>query len=183
MKVSKKLADLEEEVGSIKSLEKQLKDLKDLAAVVGENDLSLEEEVSQQLEKIAQQVKKEEIKGLLNGQYDSGNAIMTIEAGAGGREAEDWARMLLRMYQRYAERQNWEVKILSESFGEGGGLEGRSGINTVTLKIKGKYAYGYLKGESGVHRLIRISPFSEQGLRHTSFALVEVLPELDHHIQ
>ena len=169
---------MEEEKQSLDSLKQQLTDLKDFTSFV-QGDEKLEVELEKNLEKLDQEVKREEVKTFLTGKYDSLNAILNIEAGAGGREAEDWAAMLLRMYQRYAERQNWKIKILSESFGEPGGPDGRTGVNAVTLEIKGSYAYGYLKGETGVHRLVRISPFSEQGLRHTSFALVEVLPELE----
>ena len=176
--MKKRLTDLEEEKNRLDYLQKEIDDLKDFAGLV-KGDEALEEEVGKNIEKLAQEIKKEEVRTLLKGKYDRHDAILSIEAGAGGREAEDWAAMLLRMYQRYAERQNWKVKILSESFGEPGGPDGRTGVNSVTVEIKGPYAYGYLKGETGVHRLVRISPFSEQGLRHTSFALVEVLPELE----
>lgn len=101
------------------------------------------------------------------------NALLAIYAGAGGRDAQDWASILLRMYERYAQSQNWKVKILDRHFSEEGG------IKSALLEIKGKYAYGYLKKETGVHRLVRVSPFSAKNLRHTSFAMVEVLPELD----
>ena len=178
VEIKKKLTSLEEEVNAFLGFKKQLKDLEDFSSIIQEDE-GLEEEINQSIEKLNEAITKEETKVLLTGKYDIYNAILSIEAGAGGREAEDWVAMLLRMYQRYAERQNWKTKILSESFGESGGPDGRVGINTVALAIKGKYTYGYLKKESGVHRLVRISPFSEQGLRHTSFALVEVLPELE----
>jgi len=178
VEIQKKIIDLEESLQAFRSLEAQLKDLKSLV-VLTEEDEGLTEEITKQLEQLDREIKKEEVRGLLKGKYDFGKAFLNIEAGAGGREAEDWVAMLLRMYQRYAERQNWKVKIQGETFGEPGGPDGRIGIKSVTLEIKGKYAYGYLKEESGVHRLVRISPFSEQGLRHTSFALVEVLPELE----
>lgn len=111
--------------------------------------------------------------------YDANNAILSIMAGAGGQDSQDWAAMLLRMYERFAEKKGFKTKILHQSFGEAGGPEGRIGIKSVTMEIKGKYAFGYLKWESGVHRLVRISPFSAKNLRHTSFALVEVLPEIE----
>jgi len=114
----------------------------------------------------------------LSGKYDKGNAILSIYAGAGGQDAQDWATMLFRMYQRYSEKRGFKNKILEQSFGEAGGPEGRIGTKSATIEIKGKFAYGFLRKETGVHRLVRISPFSAKSLRHTSFALVEVLPEI-----
>lgn len=110
--------------------------------------------------------------------YDEGNAILSIYAGAGGQDAQDWATMLLRMYQRYCQGKGYKANVLHQSFGEGGGPQGRIGTKSATLEIKGRCAFGLLKKEAGVHRLVRISPFSPKKLRHTSFALVEVLPEL-----
>ena len=119
------------------------------------------------------------MKIFLSGPYDRGGAILQIFSGAGGRDAQDWATMLQRMYERYCERKGFRVKILEQSFGEAGGPEGRIGIKSVTLEIRGKFAFGFLKKEAGVHRLVRISPFSPQNLRHTSFAQVVVLPKLE----
>ena len=113
----------------------------------------------------------------LSEKNDKKDAIVQIFSGAGGRDAQDWAAMLLRMYQRYCETKQWKVKILEQSFAEPGGPDSRIGIKNATLEIKGKFAYGFLKKESGVHRLVRISPFSTQKLRHTSFAQVVVLPK------
>ena len=141
-----------------------------------ENDLaSLNEGKVDEFEK---QLKQKEVQVFLSGEYDRGPAILTITAGAGGQDAQDWATMLLRMYERYCSSKNFELKILHRSFGEGGGPEGRIGTKSVTFEVKGPFAFGFLKGESGVHRLVRISPFSAKKLRHTSFALVEVLPEI-----
>ncbi len=103
---------------------------------------------------------------------------MEIFSGAGGIDAQDWATILIRMFERYCERKGFQTKIIHQSFGEGGGPEGRIGTKSATLEIKGNYAYGFLKKETGVHRLVRQSPFSAKKLRHTSFALVEVLPEI-----
>lgn len=136
---------------------------------------NFDEQKAKALEK---EIREKEIKIFLSEKYDKGNAILSIIAGAGGQDAQDWATMLLRMYEKYCALQGFKTKILSQSFGEAGGSEGRVGIKEATMEVKGKYAYGLLKKESGVHRLVRISPFSQKKLRHTSFALVEVLPEI-----
>ncbi len=138
-----------------------------------------EEELEEKIWELEERLKNKEKEIFLSGPYDKRNAILTIQAGAGGRDAEDWVALLAEMYQRFAERKNWKYCILSQNFTEGGGPEGRIGLREISLGIKGKFAYGLLKKESGVHRLVRISPFSAQGLRHTSFARVEVLPEIE----
>ncbi len=124
-------------------------------------------------------VEKEEIRVLLSQKYDKRNAIIHIFAGAGGQDSQDWATILLRMYERYLESQGFKTKIIDQSFGESGGPDGRIGTKEVALEVKGKYAFGILRSERGVHRLVRLSPFSSKSLRHTSFAMVDVLPELD----
>ncbi len=131
-----------------------------------------------EIEEFETLLKEKELRVFLSGKYDSRNAILEISAGTGGRDSQDWTTMLLRMYERFCQRKGFQVKILHQSFGEAGGPEGRIGTKSVTLEIKGRMAYGLLKKENGVHRLVRISPFSPKALRHTSFALVEVTPEI-----
>ena len=121
----------------------------------------------------AEEIHQLEIKAVLSDQYDESNAILSIHAGAGGTEAQDWAEMLLRMFERFAEQKKFQYRILEISPGE------EAGIKSVTVKISGSFAFGFLKSEAGVHRLVRISPFDADKSRHTSFALVEVIPEIE----
>ncbi len=132
--------------------------------------------MKKKLVKIDEALSKKEFELFLRQKYDKRNAILSVYAGAGGDDAEDWAVILLRMYKKYSQRKGLRFRILQESLGQPG-PEGRIGIKQASLEIIGQYAYGLLKKESGVHRLVRISPFSNKQLRHTSFALVEVLPE------
>ncbi len=143
-----------------------------------EADEKLTKEIKEKSQALEKEIKKEEIRIFLSEKYDKNNAILEIFSGAGGVDAQDWATMLLRMFERYCATKGFQVKIIHQSFGEGGGPEGRIGTKSATLEIKGSYAYGFLKRESGVHRLVRSSPFSSKKLRHTSFVLVEVLPEI-----
>lgn len=154
-------------------MQKELNDLTELSEI-SENETEIQDAIDVLKEKIAQQ----EFRTFLSGKHDSSPAIVTITAGAGGLDAQDWASMLFRMYQRYIERKKWKALILDESFGEPG-AEGRVGIKQVSFEVHGQYAYGFLRGEHGVHRLVRMSPFSTQGLRHTSFASVEVVPKIN----
>lgn len=174
VKISKETSDLKEEVGKWDYFQKEINELGELVEL---GDESLEKELEEKLLTLEEEINREEFKIFLSGKYDKGPAILSIYSGAGGQDAQDWASILLRMYQRYCEKKGFDAKIISHSFGDAGS-EGRIGTKQVSLQVKGNYAYGFLKRESGVHRLVRMSPFSSQGLRHTSFALVEVLPEI-----
>jgi len=170
--VSKELSELKEEIESFNVLKKGLKDLKEFESVLDSENLK------EEIAKFEEVLNIKEQETYFSGKYDKGNAIISIYSGAGGQDAQDWAAMLLRMYTRYCERKGFKLEILDESFGEGGGAEGKAGIKSATFLIEGRFAYGFLRKETGVHRLVRISPYSAQKLRHTSFALVEVLPEI-----
>ena len=141
-----------------------------------EEDLSLLEEAQTEFDKVKTDLDAQRLQTLLTGEYDSKNAILTFHAGAGGTEAQDWAEMLYRMYNRWAERHNFKVKEVDYLDGE------EAGLKSAVLLIEGENAYGYLKSESGVHRLVRVSPFDASGRRHTSFASLEVMPEIDNTI-
>ena len=137
-----------------------------------ESDEDLEKEIVISTNNIEKEIEKLEVSTLLSGKYDSNNAIITLHPGAGGTEAQDWVEMLYRMYTRWANANGYKVEELDYLEGD------EAGIKSVTFSVSGEYAYGYLKGEQGVHRLVRISPFDAGGRRHTSFASVEVLPEI-----
>jgi len=142
-----------------------------------ENDAELGDEAIDRYQKLEKKVESIRLKTFLNGEYDSNNAIISIHPGAGGTEAKDWAQMLLRMYLRYAEQNGFKSTILDLQNG------GEAGIDSADVIIEGENAYGFLKNERGVHRLVRISPFNAQGKRQTSFASVDVTPELDGNIE
>jgi len=167
VKVSTELSELREEVESISQIKNSINDIEEMFEILSE------EELVSELERIEKELKEKEVELFFNNKYDKGSAMITINSGAGGIEAEDWAAMLFRMYQRYCEEKNFKTEVLDKSVGED------KGIKSVTFSVKGKYAYGLLRRESGVHRLVRISPYSSQSLRHTSFASVEVLPEVE----
>jgi peptide chain release factor 2 len=152
------------------------KDLSELVKISLHDEKELSE-LEQQLATLAEKVRKAELQVFLSGKYDKGNAVLTITAGAGGQDAQDWATMLLSMYERYILLKGWRTRIIHQSFGEPG-PEGRIGTKQVTMEVGGSCAYGFLKNETGVHRLVRMSPFSAKQLRHTSFAAVEVLPTI-----
>ncbi|MBU4350964.1 peptide chain release factor 2 [Patescibacteria group bacterium] len=177
-KTLQQLSSLKEQQDSFFLLEKEMEEIAELEKAFGKDE-TMTLELEAKIIDFEKKIKKEELKIFLSGKYDSHNALLTITAGAGGQDSQDWATMLLRMYERYCQARTWRTMILEQSFGEGGGPEGRVGTKSVTLEIKGKNAYGLLRGETGIHRLVRISPFSSQSLRHTSFAGVEVIPEIE----
>lgn len=169
-KLMKSISDLSNELDDWKSLKAKIFDLIDLVEL---GDESVQEEIESELNLIEQDLAKKELTMLLSGRFDAGNALLTIHAGAGGTESQDWAEMLQRMYLRWAEKNNFEAEILDFTPGE------EAGIKSVTMAINGKYAYGNLRSEKGTHRLVRISPYDSNHRRHTSFAMVEILPEVD----
>lgn len=173
-KVSKDHEVLAREVAEWESLQEDANMLDQLAK---ELEVSPDEEMHSDLEKQVQKLQaryaEKEFFTLFDGKYDKESAIVSFHAGSGGTEAQDWAEMLRRMIMRYAERKEWTVTIIDESRG------GEAGIKSCTLRVEGRYAYGHLKSEHGTHRLVRISPFDAEGMRHTSFAGIEVIPELE----
>ena len=169
-KVSKLGAEIKEIKENISLLERWQSALDDAAVAVEISDPDLISESYENLSAIERELDKFEIKLMLSGEYDEADAILTINAGAGGTDAQDWASMLLRMYMRWAENRGWHVELLDKLDGD------EAGIKSATIKITGKYAFGYAKAEKGVHRLVRISPFNANGKRQTSFASVEVSP-------
>ena len=172
-KASKLGAQIREIKENLTFLDKWQGVLDDASVAVEIEDDDLIEESSKNLKEMETALDKFEIKQMLSGEYDEADAILTINAGAGGTDAQDWASMLLRMYMRWAESRGWKVDLLDKLDGE------EAGIKSATIKISGKYAFGYAKAEKGVHRLVRISPFNANGKRQTSFASVEVSPIIE----
>lgn len=177
-KILQKTKSLKTKVEKYRSLSSRWEDLKILTELgLEEQDESIIPEVGEELGKLKEDFQKLKLETMLTGQYDKNNAILTLHAGAGGTEAQDWVQMLFRMYTRWAESRDYTVKTLDFLDGD------EAGIKSVTIEIIGENAYGYLKSEKGVHRLVRISPFDASGRRHTSFASLDVMPELDDDIQ
>ncbi len=167
---------LESTLESLRSIESSLRDVEELYEEAEEDQETLQI-LEEELEGLEERLRDLELKTFLSGEMDSKNAYLTIQAGAGGTEACDWAEMLMRMYSRWAERKGYEVEVVDIT------PDDVAGIKSATLLIKGPYAYGYLKGEQGVHRLVRISPFDASARRHTSFAAVSVVPQIDESIE
>ena len=172
-KVLQKIKQLKNKCAGFKKLASRLDDLLTLCQMaIEENDESLLPELETDYAAFEKDLEAERLSTLLSGEYDSSNAILSFHAGAGGTEAQDWAQMLYRMYTRWAERHGMKYKLLDYLDGE------EAGLKSAAISIEGENAYGYLKSESGIHRLVRISPFDASGRRHTSFAAVEVMPEI-----
>lgn len=174
----REISALKARIEPIKELSRRLEECEQMLELVEEaDDPSLLEEVAADLKKLGAELAGQEIEMLFAGPEDGRNVILSIHPGAGGTESMDWAEMLLRMYKRYAERKGFEVRVLDLTAGE------EAGIKSVSVEIKGENAFGYLKSESGVHRLVRLSPFDANHRRHTSFASVFVYPEIDSDIE
>jgi peptide chain release factor 2 len=165
-----RLARLRADVGSWRSLQQRVNDALELVSL---GDESLADEIAQECQVILGELEEREFQARLSGPYDGEDAILAIHAGAGGTDSQDWTKMLMRMYVRWAERHDFKVEILDLSEGE------EAGVKSVTVAVDGEYAFGKLKAERGVHRLVRLSPFDSANRRHTSFALVEVYPQVE----
>jgi peptide chain release factor 2 len=175
--IMRQLADNRKTVERWRAIEKRLHDIDELSSLAEmDKDEALASEVQHEVQQTAGQLEEMEFELAFSGKYDARNAIVSIHAGAGGTESQDWANMLLRMYLRWAERRRFKAEILDVSPGE------EAGIKSVVVSVAGEYAYGYLKSEHGVHRLVRLSPFDADHARHTSFALVEVIPEAESNV-
>jgi peptide chain release factor 2 len=170
----RRLAERKRVVEGWRGLEKRVADTAELISLAAEEeDAQLEAEIGAEIDGITYDLDQLELELTLGGEYDERNAILSLHAGAGGTESQDWADMLMRMYLRWAERRDYKAEVLDISPGE------EAGIKSAVIEISGSYAFGYLKSEHGVHRLVRLSPFDADHARHTSFALVEVMPEAE----
>lgn len=170
--VTKESKRIKDKIERYDSLIRRVDDVEVLAEIMEEDDNESAEEIINEIKSIEKEVDEYKIEILLSGEYDRNDVILTLHAGVGGSDANDWTDMLLRMYTRWCEKKGFKVDVLDLIQGD------EAGIKSVTLKVKGEFAYGYLKAEKGVHRLVRISPFNANGKRQTSFASLEVLPEL-----
>ncbi len=173
-RISKQAAALRSELDMWKTFLDDVRDLESFTRLAhDQDDVMLEDDIRDQFKILEKKFSRLEFQTLFSSEYDDNPAIVSIHAGSGGTEAQDWTQILLRMISRFCESKDWDVVILDESRAEDVGLK------KVTIRVEGRYAYGYLKSEAGVHRLVRISPFDAEKMRHTTFALMEVIPELE----
>jgi len=173
-KVSKQHESFKSEIDEWSSIRDEVEELVALAKDLEDSpDDEMEKELQTRADQLQKSYNKMEFLVLMNGKHDKKNAIVAFQSGSGGTEAQDWAEMLMRMLMRFAEKKSWTVTLLDESRGN------EAGIKSATIRIEGRYAYGHLKSEHGTHRLVRISPFDAESMRHTSFALIEVVPEVE----
>lgn len=171
--ISQELSSLQEEVAQWEDIQRQVADIVDVATLAeAEGDTSLLTDIADIFDECQKRFDELEFYVLFTSDYAEGNAILSLHAGAGGVDAQDWAEMLQRMILRFCDNQGWKVQVLEQSAGQ------EAGIKSATFQITGRYAYGYLQSEHGTHRLVRISPFDAEGMRHTSFANIEVIPDL-----
>lgn len=177
-KILKEKKSLEDKLDELKSLEDGLSDINVMIEIAEESE-SREfcKEIEESFDELNKKIEAVRIKTLLNGPYDANNAIISVHAGSGGLDAQDWAEMVMRMYIRWGEKMGYKVKMLDNQYADEGG------IKSATLSVEGENAYGYLKNERGVHRIVRISPYDSSGRRHTSFASLDVAPEIDEDIE
>lgn len=173
VEITREIESLDSQINEWEILKKEITDLEQYVALADEeNDESISEAAYKKHNELKNKYEELEFYVLFSGQYDDANAIISIHAGTGGVDAQDWAEILMRMYLRFAEKRKWKAEIINYNAGN------EAGIKSVTINISGRWVYGYLQSEAGVHRLVRISPFDAEAMRHTSFALVEVIPEL-----
>lgn len=177
-KILKEKKSLEDKLDELKSLEDGLSDINVMIEMAEESE-SREfcKEIEESFDELNKKIETVRIKTLLNGPYDANNAIISVHAGSGGLDAQDWAEMVMRMYIRWGEKMGYKVKMLDNQYADEGG------IKSATLSVEGENVYGYLKNERGVHRIVRISPYDSSGRRHTSFASLDVAPEIDEDIE
>lgn len=166
--IMQKIGDIKKDIEAVETFEKDMVGIVDMR-----DDPELAPMLEEEVSRLEREAKRLKLKTYLNGPYDSKSAVLAIHAGQGGTEAMDWTSMLYRMYTRFCERRGWPTEVIDQTPGE------EAGIKSITFKVTGNFAYGYLKGESGTHRLVRQSPFNADNLRQTSFAMVEVIPELE----
>ena len=170
--VTQEAKRVKDKIDKFKNLNERIDDVEVLKELMEENDEETAKEIISEVKALSKEIDTLKIETILSGEYDRNDAILTLHTGVGGSDANDWTEMLLRMYTRWCEKKGYSLETIDYLPGD------EAGVKSVTLKVKGEFAYGYLKAEKGIHRLVRISPFNANGKRQTSFASVEVLPEI-----